>query len=157
LLHEAERSHFDELTGAYRREVGEFVLQHEIESARRSKSELRFACVAVEGLGETNRREGQAAGDALLCDVVATLRLNLRPFDPIIRWHGGEFVCAISGADVAEVRGRLDAAATAVAEARPGASIRVGLAELREDDTVVTAVDRADQAAHTPDLESGAY
>jgi diguanylate cyclase (GGDEF)-like protein len=156
LLHEAERSHFDELTGAYRREVGEFVLGHEIESARRSDRDLRFACLVVEGLGETNRREGQAAGDALLCDVFATLRVNLRPFDPIVRWHGGEFVCAISGADLPEVRGRLDAAVTAVAKARPGASIRVGLVELREDDTVATAVDRADQAARTPDFESGA-
>ena len=39
---ELERSHLDELTGAYRRGIGEVILRHEIERAKRSRGSLVF-------------------------------------------------------------------------------------------------------------------
>ena len=143
---ELRRSNLDELTGAYRRGMGEIVLRHEIERAERSTGELVLAYVDVDGLKSTNDRHGHAAGDALLCDVAAALRSNLRSYDPIARWGGDEFICTFSDTSFDAARDRLEEARAALVQMQPGASISVGLAELRPDDTFEALVERADRA-----------
>ncbi len=143
---ELRRSNLDELTGAYRRGMGEIVLRHEIERAGRSTGELVLAFVDVDGLKSTNDRQGHAAGDALLRDVVTALRSRLRPYDLIARWGGDEFICTISDTSLDAARDRLEEARAALAQMQPGASISVGLAGLRPDDTFEALIGRADRA-----------
>jgi diguanylate cyclase (GGDEF)-like protein len=143
---ELERAHLDELTGAYRRGMGETVMQHEIDRARRLKGDLALAYLDVDGLKEINDRLGHGAGDALLRDLVEALRSRLRPYDPVVRWGGDEFVCAVSGTALEVAGGRFDEALEVLAKSQPGAAISVGLAALRDGDTLETLVDRADQA-----------
>jgi len=143
---ELRRSNLDELTGAYRRGMGEIVLRHEIERAGRSTGELVLAYVDVDGLKSTNDRHGHAAGDALLCDVAAALRSKLRPYDPIARWGGDEFICTFSDTSLDAARDRLEEARAALAQMQPRASISVGLAGLRPDDTFEALLERADRA-----------
>jgi diguanylate cyclase (GGDEF)-like protein len=121
-------------------------MRHEIERARRSKGDLALAYLDVDGLKEINDRLGHGAGDALLRDLVEALRSRLRPYDPVVRWGGDEFVCAVSGTALEVAGGRFDEALEVLTESQPGAAISVGLAGLRDGDTLETLLDRADQA-----------
>src|SRR3954471_9378705 len=82
---ELARAQLDDLTGAYRRPLGELALTNEIARARRSDGRLVLAFVDVDSLKSRNDSEGHAAGDALLRSVVAALRSHLRSYDPVVR------------------------------------------------------------------------
>lgn len=143
---ELERAHTDDLTGAYRRGAGEDALRHEMARARRAGEGLVIAYVDVDGLKETNDRDGHAAGDARLRDLVSAMRSKLRSYEPVVRYGGDEFVCSIAGVDLAAVRGRF-AEIDAVLQQRdhPG-SMSVGLATMRSGDTLEQLIGRADAA-----------
>jgi diguanylate cyclase (GGDEF)-like protein len=143
---ELQRSGIDEVTGAYRRGIGSHELANEIERAKRSGVELVLAFVDVDGLKRTNDQHGHDAGDELLHRVADSLRSKLRSYDPIARWGGDEFVCAISAIGLEGARRRLEEAGEALDEAQPGASISVGFASLQKDDTLESLVERADHA-----------
>ena len=136
-------AHLDELTGAYRREAGRLALSHEIDRARRSDGRFVLAFVDVDELKLVNDRDGHAAGDRLLQIVVREVRLRLRSFDPIIRFGGDEFICGLSGTDIAEAERRFEAIADAIRE-DADAGISVGLAALTADDTIESLTERAD-------------
>jgi diguanylate cyclase (GGDEF)-like protein len=145
-LEEALRSaHLDELTGAYRREMGRLALTQEIERARRADGRLVVAFVDVDGLKDLNDREGHAAGDRALQAVVGAIRRRLRSFDPIIRYGGDEFVCGLGGTDLAEAGRRFEAIAVAIG-ADVAVGISVGLVALGAGDTVDELTERADAA-----------
>jgi diguanylate cyclase (GGDEF)-like protein len=143
LMAELERAHLDDLTGVYRRGMGEIALINEIERARRSDHALVLAYIDSDDLKGVNDREGHAAGDALLRDLVSLLRSKLRPYDPIVRWGGDEFICTISDAALEDANRRFEEIRLALAE-RGSASVSVGLAALGEGDTLEMLVDRAD-------------
>jgi diguanylate cyclase (GGDEF)-like protein len=145
LLAELEQAHLDELTGAYRRGMGEVAIINEIERARRSDQALVLAYIDSDDLKGVNDRDGHAAGDALLRDLVALLRSKLRPYDPVVRWGGDEFLCTISDADLDDARRRFEEIRLALAEMGK-APVSVGLASLGEGDTLETLVARADAA-----------
>jgi diguanylate cyclase (GGDEF)-like protein len=143
---ELNRAHLDDLTGAYRRGMGRIALVHEIERARRSEGALVFAYIDCDGLKDLNNRDGHAAGDTLLRDLVTSMRAKLRPYDPIVRWGGDEFICTISDAGLEAARRRIEEIADAFDAVHPGASVTVGLATLGEGDTLETLMERADAA-----------
>jgi diguanylate cyclase (GGDEF)-like protein len=145
LLAELERAHLDDLTGAYRRGMGEIAVINEIERARRSHQALVLAYVDSDDLKGVNDREGHAAGDALLRDLVVLLRSKLRPYDPVVRWGGDEFICTMSNSDLEGARERFEEIRAALAE-KGGGPISVGLAVLEDGDTLETLVERADAA-----------
>jgi diguanylate cyclase (GGDEF)-like protein len=142
---ELRLAHLDELTGAYRREMGRLALTHEIERARRSDARFVLAFVDVDGLKDVNDRDGHAAGDRVLQVVVDAIRSRLRSFDPIVRYGGDEFVCGLSGTDTAEASRRFEAIGLAIKE-EAGVGISVGFAELAAADTAEELTGRADAA-----------
>ncbi len=142
---ELRSAHLDDLTGAYRREMGRLALSHEIDRARRSDGQFVLAFVDVDRLKDINDRDGHAAGDRVLQGVVRVLRMKLRSFDPIIRYGGDEFVCGLIGTDLQEAVRRFDAISVAVAaDIRVG--ISVGLAALGPNETADQLTERADAA-----------
>ena len=142
---ELRSAHLDELTGAYRREMGRMALTHEIDRARRSDGRFVVAFVDVDRLKVVNDREGHAAGDRVLQTVVREIRSRLRSFDPIIRYGGDEFVCGLGGTDLEEATRRFNLIGDAIeADARVG--ISVGLATLALGDTADQLTERADAA-----------
>jgi diguanylate cyclase (GGDEF)-like protein len=145
-LGDLHSAHLDDLTGAQRRGVGSAALQQEIDRALRSDGRLVMAFVDVDGLKSVNDREGHAAGDALLRAVAAAIRSNLRSYDPIVRFGGDEFVCALSESDLDAARRRFEGIAETLAQAVESGSISVGLAPLRADDSLEGLVARADAA-----------
>jgi diguanylate cyclase (GGDEF)-like protein len=141
-LHSA---HLDELTGAYRREMGRMALNQEIDRARRADGRLVVAFVDVDGLKDLNDRGGHAAGDRALQTVVTAIRTRLRSFDPITRYGGDEFVCGLGGTDVAEAERRFASIGAAI-EVDAGVGISVGLVALVEGDDADQLTERADIA-----------
>jgi diguanylate cyclase (GGDEF)-like protein len=142
---ELRSAHLDELTGAYRREMGQLALSHEIDRARRSDGRFVLAFVDVDRLKIVNDRDGHAAGDRALQVVVREIRSHLRSFDPIIRYGGDEFVAGLGGTDLEEAQRRFDKIGSAIEEdAKVG--ISVGLAVLAPDDTPEQLMERADVA-----------
>jgi diguanylate cyclase (GGDEF)-like protein len=143
---EVRRAQADELTGAFRRGIGEVLISHEIERAKRSGSELQLAFIDVDRLKETNDTLGHAAGDSILRCVFAGFRVRLRPYDPIIRWGGDEFVCVISGAAAEDALRRIAAARSDLIGLDPVVEVSFGLATMVEGDTMASLVGRADTA-----------
>ncbi len=145
LASELLSANLDDLTGAFRREMGRLVLNHEIDRARRGDGRFVIVFADVDGLKRVNDRDGHAAGDHVLETVVWTVRSNLRSFDPIVRYGGDEFVCGIGGIDLAEVERRFDTIGRAL-RGSVGVGISVGLAGLEPDDTLERLTARADAA-----------
>jgi diguanylate cyclase (GGDEF)-like protein len=142
---ELRSAHLDELTGAYRREMGRLALTHEIDRARRSDGLFVLAFVDVDRLKDVNDRLGHAAGDRVLQTVVRAIRAHLRSFDPVMRYGGDEFLCGMAGTDLAEAERRFDSISAAVlADAQ--VAISVGLAALASNDTADQLTERADAA-----------
>ncbi len=142
---ELHSAHLDGLTGAYRREMGQLALSHEIDRARRSDGRFVLAFIDVDRLKIVNDRDGHAAGDRVLKTVVRAIRTRLRSFDPIIRYGGDEFVCGLGGTDLVEAKRRFDAIGVAL-EADAHIGISVGLASLAAGDTADRLTERADAA-----------
>lgn len=146
LRSEMERSQLDELTGAYRRGMGEILLRHELSRAKRLGAPLTLAFIDADRLKETNGRLGHAAGDSLLCQIYNGLKARLRPYDPIVRWGGDEFVCTVAGVIPAEAEIRIEQAAIDLRSLDPQVSITFGMATVEPGDTLAALVDRADAA-----------
>jgi diguanylate cyclase (GGDEF) domain len=142
---ELQRAHLDSLTGAFRREVGRLALRNEIERARRADGKFVIAFIDVDGLKGVNDREGHAAGDRVLRTLAATMRANLRSYDPIVRFGGDEFVCGISSIDPSEVQHRIGVMDQSLRHAT-GVGITAGLASLTSNETLDELTARADAA-----------
>jgi diguanylate cyclase (GGDEF)-like protein len=143
---EMERAHLDDLTGAYRRGLGEILLRHEMRRADRQGAALTLVFIDADDLKQTNAQLGHAAGDALLRQILDGVQAKLRPYDPIVRWGGDEFVCTISGISTAEARARIASAEASLNGCEPRVSITFGLSTMEPEDTLATLLDRADLA-----------
>jgi diguanylate cyclase (GGDEF)-like protein len=144
---ERATSSIDELTGAYRRDAGVLEIEREITRAKRNSRPLTLAFIDLDGLKSTNDSLGHAAGDELLRRTVYRTRAQLRSYDLIVRFGGDEFICVLSDLDMAETSRRFDAIKADLAENKEG-SIKVGLAELRLEDSAQDLIARADNALY---------
>jgi diguanylate cyclase (GGDEF)-like protein len=142
---ELQRAHLDALTGAFRREMGRLALRNEIERARRGDGKFVIAFIDVDGLKGVNDREGHAAGDRVLRTLAATMRANLRSYDPIVRFGGDEFILGVASVDPGEVQHRIAVMDTSLRNAT-GVGITAGLATLTSNETLDELTARADAA-----------
>ena len=152
---ELSEAQLDDLTGFYRPRLGRAMLQREIDRSRRSGGSLVFAYCDVDGLKRVNDDHGHAAGDALLRAVADALRSRLRTYDPVVRIGGDEFVCALADIDVHQAGRILGEVRKSIAAASDGDSITFGLAALKHDDSLVTLLERSDQALREVRAGSG--
>jgi diguanylate cyclase (GGDEF)-like protein len=136
---EIQAAHLDDLTGVYRRGMGDAILNHELLRAARADTPLVVAFIDVDHLKDVNDRDGYAEGDRLLRDVARALVSSMRPYDPVMRIGGDEFVCSLSDVDLNEARERLNE----IEESLPAASFTFGLTAARPDDTVATVIERS--------------
>lgn len=142
------RSQFDHLTGAFGRELGMIALDRELNRASHGSGRLVLAFVDVDGLKQLNDRDGHAAGDALLRDVVGAIQKHLRSYDPIVRVGGDEFVCALADASVEEAHRRFVGISATIKEVRPAATISVGFAAMRPNETLAHLTARGDESLY---------
>jgi diguanylate cyclase (GGDEF)-like protein len=137
---ELQRAHLDALTGAYRRALGEAAIENEMARAERADGQVVLAFADVDGLKTVNDRHGHAAGDAVLRKVAATIQEGLRSYDPLVRFGGDEFVCALVDTDLESAERRF----AEIQDSLDGVSITVGLSEMRSGDSVATLIARSD-------------
>jgi diguanylate cyclase (GGDEF)-like protein len=142
---ELQRAHLDALTGAFRREMGRLALRNEIDRARRGDGNFVIAFIDVDGLKGVNDREGHAAGDRILRTLVATMRANLRSYDPIVRFGGDEFIFGVASIDPSEVQHRIGVIDQSLRSAT-GVGITAGLATLSSGESLDELTARADAA-----------
>lgn len=138
----------DTLTGVSHRAAGFLALNREIARARRTSQSLVVGFVDVDHLKLVNDRDGHAAGDQTLLNVANALRSHLRAYDVIFRYGGDEFVCGLSGVDVAFCEARMTQVNEELAEGFPVGSVTVGFAALHPHDSSADLVARADGALY---------
>jgi len=146
LMAEIERSHMDEASGAYGRQIGEVLLRHEIERAQGTGARLVLAIVTIEETARAEEGDADPARDALARDLFFALRGRIRPYDPIVRWDENEFACAFSAVAEEEASRSLGDACSKVAERHVGALARVGVTVLQEEDTLDSVIERAESS-----------
>lgn len=143
-----EAAHLDELTGAYRRGSGFLELEREMLRAHRDGQPLAVAFVDVDHLKDVNDSHGHAAGDLLLQQVCDALRAKLRAYDMVIRYGGDEFVCVLAGLTAEKAAARLASINTVLRTMSSGASMSIGVSEMRPEDSPAHLVRRADEALY---------
>jgi diguanylate cyclase (GGDEF)-like protein len=116
-----------------------------VDRAHRTGEPLVLAFLDVDQLKRVNDLQGHASGDHLLSELGAAMRQSLRSYDVAVRYGGDEFVCALPGAHLADAERRFAELGEVLANAIVGASVSVGLAELRGDESLEQAIGRADR------------
>jgi diguanylate cyclase (GGDEF)-like protein len=134
----------DELTGARRRGVGLEELERELDRARRTGESLIAAFVDVDDLKSVNDTHGHHAGDELLRIVADGLRRHMRSYDLVIRLGGDEFLCALPGVTLIDVRRRLNDVRTELCNGPAVRSVSFGLSELGDGQSPQDLIDHAD-------------
>jgi diguanylate cyclase (GGDEF)-like protein len=137
---------FDYVTGALRRRVGLAAIQREMARTARSDESLVVAFIDVDGLKSVNDELGHETGDELLRETVNAIKNRLRSYDVITRVGGDEFVCSLSGQDVAGASERFAQISARLAAGKTCASFTVGLAERQRNDSLDGLIRRADEA-----------
>ncbi len=148
------RSLHDGLTGLANRALGLERLSYRLELANRRRDAFAVLFLDLDEFKVVNDTLGHAAGDRLLVDVAARLRLALRSGDAAARMGGDEFVVLLDEVATAEtamaVAERLGEALRAPYEiaGKPrivpaSIGVAVGPAGFRTADDVVAAADAA--------------
>ena len=144
LMRELALASTDAVTGARMRAAGLADLETEIDRTRRTDVGLVVAYVDVVGLKARNDEHGHAAGDMLLKRVVGAIKRHVRPYDLVVRLGGDEFLCAMPGANLAEIHERFRRVAEALRAVEDPSEITAGFAELESGDTLEELIARAD-------------
>jgi diguanylate cyclase (GGDEF)-like protein len=145
-LIEVEKAQMDDLTGFYRSRLGHVVLQHEIDRAERSGTQLVFLYLDVNGLKHINDTLGHHEGDRLLEAFARAMRTRLRSYDPVVRVGGDEFVSALPGIEVDQAKRVAGDIQKALGIDYTGASMSYGMSKIEPGDTAATMIKRGDDA-----------
>jgi diguanylate cyclase (GGDEF)-like protein len=95
----AQASRTDPLTGALNRRGFEERLAAELDHARRHRRPATLVLLDLDRFKQVNDTSGHAAGDELLCWVVATLQQHVRRHDAVGRLGGDEFALILDEAE----------------------------------------------------------
>jgi diguanylate cyclase (GGDEF)-like protein len=145
-------AHTDHLTGAYNRRAIDGLVAQEIERTERYGGTFSVVLLDVDHFKAVNDAHGHPVGDAVLQEVIACLRLELRSVDQIGRWGGEEFLLLLPQVEGDEARRAAERLRERVA-AHPfppagPITISSGVATWRPGETRAALVARADAAMY---------
>ncbi|MDI1244934.1 MAG: sensor domain-containing diguanylate cyclase, partial [Rhodoferax sp.] len=149
----------DKLTGMLNRQAFTILMDKLMADCARSPRPLSILMIDLDHFKRVNDQHGHAVGDQVLCLVADVLQQSLRKSDIAVRWGGEEFLvvldnCAIDEARlIAEkIRERIAQAHLALGEAVLVLQASVGVSQLRPEEGLDQAIQRADgglyQAKH---------
>ncbi|RKY21759.1 MAG: diguanylate cyclase response regulator [Planctomycetota bacterium] len=148
----------DMLTKLSNRRFGVKRLTDEIARSRRYERKLAVAIIDIDHFKRVNDALGHQAGDDVLVAVASELSRVSRESDCIIRWGGEEFLfvfpetsCDKAAGIVERFRQHLEQHAVPIEGAENGmvsVTVSGGVAQLRDDDSLESLIDRADAALY---------
>jgi len=149
----ADAAHLDPLTGLPLRNGLAHAFEIRQRDARRARGALYLAMIDVDHFKRINDSLGHLVGDRALEHIAAQLSGALRQSDIVFRYGGEEFLALLISADPrgAEVAAARLAEAVRVSPLEAAGqnialSVTVGLARVRDDESLLGAISRADDA-----------
>jgi two-component system cell cycle response regulator len=158
LIEETQRqASTDSLTGLLNRRAVIRALEVELARSERHAYPLSVLLLDIDHFKSVNDRRGHAAGDQVLSRIGSLLAASMRKSDLGARWGGEEFVVVLMSTDLAggrivaeRIRADVEALEILDMDAQPiRVTASVGLATLRDTDTLHALVDRADRAMYS--------
>jgi diguanylate cyclase (GGDEF)-like protein len=128
-------------------------LRRRVQRARGENRPLTLLLVDIDRLTEINRRDGRAAGDAVICRLAKVLADSARANDYAARYHEGQFALALDGMERDEavraaeaIRRTMQESTVEIDALSIGATISCGIATAEPGDRSVSLVMRASTA-----------
>ncbi|MCM8770823.1 MAG: CHASE2 domain-containing protein [Candidatus Omnitrophica bacterium] len=146
----------DSLTGVYVRGHFNLLLDAKIQEARRSQQRLSIAMLDIDHFKSFNDTYGHQTGDFILKEVAAICKSATRGWDVLARYGGEEFVLMLPNTDLKGAK-MLAERIRALIEKHVfidnnnmsyRVNISLGVADLEEQDTRETLVNKADAALY---------
>jgi diguanylate cyclase (GGDEF)-like protein len=151
-------SNTDELTGASNRRVLDRVLKREISRSHRQYLPLSLCMMDLDDFKEVNDNYGHYLGDMVLKSFCRIVQENIRSTDYLVRYGGDEFIIVTPTTDIKHAQMVIEKISTALSNFDFGTErpIRtsVGIAELKDGDTIETLLGRADKALYENKADS---
>ena len=157
ILDSEQNANVDTLTGCFNRRWLEHVYERESTRCAFNGQPLGMLMLDVDHFKAYNDQHGHLAGDYALCLVAHTLRSLLRPKDSLVRYGGEEFVILLPELDSMATRTigeRLRASLEQVGSfyspmgVLPGVTVSIGMAQMRDKDSLEGLIARADAALY---------
>lgn len=156
LIHQLEElrklSMIDSLTGIANRRYGEKIIIDRIDELKRFGWQSGLIFIDIDDFKLVNDTHSHSVGDKMIKMVANTLKESIRSFDNAARWGGEEFVVILSNVTIEQLSEKAELLRRLVAESfffenniKLSATISSGATMIKPDDTVATAVERADQ------------
>lgn len=142
----------DPLTGATTRAGLTRRIERELDRSTRTGEPVSAIIIDVDDFKSINDRDGHAAGDRFLVDLVATIRAHIRPYDTVARLGGDEFLLLLPASDREAARALADRLQSVTT-----AKWSYGVAEARGGDTVEALLARADQRLYEAKRQRSQY
>jgi diguanylate cyclase (GGDEF)-like protein len=146
----------DGLTGVFSRRYCLERFREEVERSKKFKHNFSFLMIDVDYFKNYNDKYGHLVGDAILREVAATIKENIRQIDLLGRYGGEEFILVLTetGSEqskfVAErIRKAVEEKQIKVYDENLGITISIGVATFPKDAEVPQAIiEKADQALY---------
>ena len=145
-------SNTDELTGASNRRVLDRVLKREISRSHRQYLPLSLCMMDLDDFKEVNDNYGHHLGDVVLKNFCRIVQENIRSTDYLVRYGGDEFIIVTPTTDLKHAQMVVEKISIALSNFDFGTErpiqTSVGIAELKDGDTIETLLSRADKALY---------
>jgi len=139
----------DGLTGLFNQRHFYWVLEGEINRARRQNRSLSVLLVDVDDFKRYNDRFGHLEGDAALARIAACLKQACRrDIDAAFRYGGDEFVLVLPEADRTTAEGIATRARSLLLNEGISLTVSIGVAQLRKGQDLKTFIREADRAMY---------
>lgn len=143
----------DPLTGLKNRRYFSQVFQEEFARSYRRQEPLSLLFLDIDNFKFINDTYGHYIGDSVLKEIGKYLTQHCRPYDTPVRWGGEEFIILLratneAAASVFADRIREDVEAGFTMDISLNITLSIGLTEHRNEDTLESLIDRADQALY---------
>jgi len=142
----------DSLTGLFNRKHIDYMLQKEVEEAKRYATPLSIIFCDIDHFKRINDKYGHQVGDDVLKELSAVMRRELRKSDIIGRWGGEEFLIILPNTHLKEALNVAKKLQNAIREhtfATIGhLTCSFGVTEFKKEDSIYKLMIRVDQALY---------